>query len=527
MTSLLKHAITAHRCRSTHHFIAIGALDRFKGPQAKAWHDLILLHHEELLRGAKAPDAEFKDFKNHVLHVGEGEWGGARDAATEWYANAVLALRDGKWARAAYALGVMSHYYADPLQPFHTGQTEEEGAIHRAVEWSIAKSRAEIERRVAERGYPEIRLSKGPGFVSDLVLEGALKAHPHYDTFIDHYDIHAGISDPPSGLDDTMLDAIADLLAHATEGCAVLFERAIEESGAVPKPVNLSIKGYLATLDIPVQWVLKKIGDVTARSQVASMYKELQATGKVVKRLPEDDKAVRKLHAKQVLRVRLDELDARPLRALGTKHVQRTPLPDVNVPDAPVSADPIAERPKPAPAGASADDPARLEAEDAGADEYVDASAVYADAEPRSPSERAPFAMTDPVQKAPSIGKKTAARLNKVGIETVEDLLIMDAHEIADALKHSQIDAEQVQDWQDQAMLMLTVPGLRVHDAQILVGAGVRSAEALAEASVRDLMRAAMGFLGNPKTDRLIRAADQPDDAEVSHWIELARAANE
>jgi len=128
MTSLLKHAITAHRCRSTHHFIAIGALDRFKGPQAKAWHDLILLHHEELLRGAKAPDAEFKDFKNHVLHVGEGEWGGARDAATEWYANAVLALRDGKWARAAYALGVMSHYYADPLQPFHTGQTEEEGA---------------------------------------------------------------------------------------------------------------------------------------------------------------------------------------------------------------------------------------------------------------------------------------------------------------------------------------------------------------------------------------------------------------
>ncbi len=527
MTSLLKHVITAHRCRSTHHFIAIGALDRFRGPQATAWHDLLLLHHEQLLRGAKAPDTEFKDFRNHVLHVGEGEWGGARDAATEWYANAVLALRAGKWAKAAYALGVMSHYYADPIQPFHTGQTEEEGTIHRAVEWSIAKSRGEIERRIAERGYPELSVPKGPGFVADMVLAGAQKAHPHYQTFIDHYDIHRGISDPPSGLDDTMLDAIAELVAHATEGCAVLFEQAIEESGAVPKPVNLSIKGYLATLDIPVQWILAKIEDVSARSEVAAMYKEFQATGKVVKRLPEDDKAVRKLHARQVLRIDLDTLDAQPLDPIGSRHVQRTPLPDVNIPDTALNSGAIEDTP--ASPAAPGDSDADAVAEDSVSSDagLVDVNDVYAEREPRSPSERAPFAMTDPVQKAPSIGKKTAARLNKVGIETVEDLLIMDAHEIADALKHSQIDAAIVQDWQDQAMLMLTVPGLRVHDAQILVGAGVRSAEALAEASVRDLMRAATTFLDNPKTDRLIRAADAPDDREITHWIELARAANE
>ena len=57
------------------------------------------------------PDAKFKDFKNHVLHVAEGEWGGAADKATEWYANAVDHLRKRQWSKAAYALGVLSHYY--------------------------------------------------------------------------------------------------------------------------------------------------------------------------------------------------------------------------------------------------------------------------------------------------------------------------------------------------------------------------------------------------------------------------------
>ena len=516
MTSLLQHVITAHRCRSTHHYIVMAALDRFKGPQAQAWKDLLLVQHEALLRGAKAPDAEFKDFKNHVLHVGEGEWGGARDAAMEWYANAVHALRQGKWKKAAYALGVLSHYYADPLQPFHTGQTEEEGAIHRAVEWSIAKSRNEILRRIEERGYPDIAAGDGAGFVSDMVRAGADTSHPHYQTFIDHYDIHAGASDPPRGLDDTMLDAIADLVAHATEGCAVLFERAIMESGAAPKPVNLSLRGYLATLDIPVQWVLKKIDNAEARSTVAAMYKELQATGKVVKSLPDDDKAVRKMHAKQVLRLPIEELDARPLDPIGSKHVQRTPIPEVNVQEAALATAPIEPQ--------DITEAAEREHE---AQDFVPSSDVFTEEEPLAVLENAPFSLSDDVQAAPSIGKKTAARLNKIGIRSVEDLLILDAHEIADAVDAAYIDADTVQDWQDQTHLMLTVPGLRVHDAQILVGAGIRSAETLAEAEVRDVLRAAMNFLKDPKTERLIRKSDTPDTEEVHHWISLARAVNE
>ncbi|MEL7112191.1 MAG: zinc dependent phospholipase C family protein, partial [Pseudomonadota bacterium] len=130
--NLLELVIIAHRCRSTHHYIAFDALQLLKGDRASDWKNLLLKHHTALLKGAKAPDSEFRDFQNHVLHVQDGEWGGARDAAMEWYGKAVEALRAKKWSKAAYALGVLTHYYADPIQPFHTAQTEEEGTMHRA-----------------------------------------------------------------------------------------------------------------------------------------------------------------------------------------------------------------------------------------------------------------------------------------------------------------------------------------------------------------------------------------------------------
>ena len=76
MTSLLHRVIVAHRCRSTHHHIAINALNLISYDRADQWRDLFLVKHEKLLEGAKAPDAVFKDFKNHVLHVGDGDWGG-------------------------------------------------------------------------------------------------------------------------------------------------------------------------------------------------------------------------------------------------------------------------------------------------------------------------------------------------------------------------------------------------------------------------------------------------------------------
>ena len=667
MSSLLYRVITAHRCRSTHHFIAIDALNLLEGDTGAAWRDCLLTLHEDLLEGAKAPDTKFKDFKNHVLHISEGEWGGARDSAMEWYAKAVEALRNKKWPKAAYALGVMSHYYADPIQPFHTGQTEEEGAIHRAVEWSIAKSRPEIERRMAEKGYPNVNVGSGPGFVSDMVRAGAERSHPHYQTFIDHYNVDAGVKNPPEGLDDALLDILADLVSYATAGLAAIYARAFEEAAVKPPKSNITLHGYLSSLDIPIRWITKKMENGADKQTVLAMYKELQKTGKVVKSLPDDDKQIRKMHAQQVLRKPIKELDAQPLKPLGEKHVPREAPVQAETDEKPASKnkknktsaaiiklrptpeekseryertdevveeaetvvlkeEPIVEEVPPieeietieevqatetieteTPSlddtiddaiGSQSEEYAELDepyeetsadAYDAQIDDLEDTESfeeededtyatqdwrnerdndveletddtfedeqdwrnqrdelIESDTEeevesepeiaaeevtpepeekPASTSWRRELTLHSPIEAAPSIGAKTAARLEEVGIFTVEDLLECDIYKIAEETEARYITPDTLQDWCDQTQLMLDVPSLRVHDAQILVGAGVRTVEELAEASTASLLDAATNFLNSPEGERSVRGDHQPDEEEVDDWIESALEA--
>ena len=628
--NLLELVIIAHRCRSTHHFIAFDALQLLKGKDAGDWKNLLLKHHTELLRGAKAPDKEFKDFHNHVLHVEDGEWGGARDAAMEWYGKAVEALREKKWSKAAYALGVLTHYYADPIQPFHTAQSEEEGAIHRAVEWSIAKSRDTIKALIDQRGYPQVHAGSEVGFVADMVLAGAKYSNPHYRTFIDHYDLHKGVANPPEGLDQTMLDILADLVSYATAGVAVLFERAFAESGVKPQKVDLDLPGYFAALDIPIRKITKRMADAKDRKTVEAMYEEFVETGKVVKTLPADDKKIRALHCKHILRKPLEWLDAMPIRPIGTKHVPlpehpqpvryelkvvpvpveetereahfpRTPTvtPDPEVFDedeakvVPIRAakpepepeaepeDPVAEAPVEAPENtAPAPEPqpepepvieveaetaaAAIEAPEVEEDPVVEpeaeaspAAAMLAeldaaattskDAETNSTdspevatkTEATETTETDddeegsraltlecPVVDAPSIGPKTASRLEKINIYTIGDLLNADPEEAAVALNVRYIKSHTLIDWQDQTRLMVDAPGLRVLDSQILVGAGIRSVEDLAEASATTVLKAATSFLDTPKGARVLWGGENNvDQDEVKHWIDLAKAA--
>ena len=594
--NLLELVIIAHRCRSTHHYIAFDALQLLKGKDASDWKNLLLKHHTDLLKGAKAPDTDFKDFKNHVLHVEDGEWGGARDAAMEWYGKAVAALREKKWAKAAYSLGVLTHYYADPIQPFHTAQSEEEGAIHRAVEWSIAKSRDTIKALIDQRGYPQVHAGAETGFVADMVLAGAKYSNPHYRTFIDHYDVHKGVANPPDGLDQTLLDILADLISYATAGVAVLFERAFAESGVNPKKVDLDLPGYFAALDIPIRRITKRMADAKDRKTVEAMYEEFVETGKVVKTLPADDKKIRALHCKHILRKPLEWLDAMPIRPIGTKHV---PLPEhpqpvvyqlkvvpvpvevqeseahfprrptvepdpevfdaeepvaeiATIPEPVVEAEvdqepdveaiettlePEAELPEETPAAAmlaelnaAESEPKEVEPEPviepvAKADPVPKAVEAANDREEDGENNRA-LTLNAPVVDAPSIGPKTASRLEKVNIYTIGDLLDADPAETATALSVRYIKSDTLIDWQDQTRLMVEAPGLRVLDSQILVGAGIRNAEDLAEASATTVLKAATSFLDTPKGARVLWGGENNvDQNEVEHWIALAKAA--
>ena len=138
--NLLFRIVYAAHATGTHHKLALDALRHLQCTDADLWQRLFLAHAKLYLEGSKAPDNEFKDFKNHVLHTRDGYWGGAPEKVRSWYQHLVEALAQQDWQTAVHCAGVLSHYYTDPLQPFHTAQSEAENNIHRAVEWSISKA---------------------------------------------------------------------------------------------------------------------------------------------------------------------------------------------------------------------------------------------------------------------------------------------------------------------------------------------------------------------------------------------------
>src|SRR5581483_1854844 len=257
------------------------------------------------LEGSKAPDNRFKDFKNHVLHPRDGFWGGAPDKVRSWYGQLVDALGQEQWATAAYAAGVLSHYYTDPLQPFHTGQSEAENNIHRAVEWSISKAYDALARQgEQEFAALAVEVPPGPNWLAELVCRNAQLANGSYEKLIAHYDFQRGVVDPPAGLDPVARRLIARLIRHATLGLAAVLDRAIGDCGTSPPHVPLAAATVAAMAQVPFRLIARRIADAEERRTIERMYDELIATGTVEVNLPEDDRMVRDLHALEVLSVR-------------------------------------------------------------------------------------------------------------------------------------------------------------------------------------------------------------------------------
>ena len=513
---LLWKVIFAAHCSSTHHKLAMDALRHLRGPQAASWRDLFLSHYAAYLKGAKAPDGVFRDFKNHVLHVQEGYWGGAVQAARDWYCRTVTAFHECRWAEGVYSAGVLSHYYTDPIQPFHTGQTEEEGKIHRAAEWSIAKSYAELRDLLEGRlgGYPQMEAPRGERWLETMVQEGAKASNPHYHVVIDHYDLDRGVKNPPQGLDEELKVRIASLIGHATVGFARILERALEEAAVAPPKTSLALETFLATLSIPIAWVVRQIQDARERAAIQDIYEEVQITGKAVLTLPDDDWEVRTMHAREVLNVSRRSLDAKPAGPTGTRHGRRA---EEKLPSIESFASP-----------ARAGSPVRAHDPIAGpgATRVAHASPSTGAAVPPSSSpDRFYLERSSPVVDAPAIGPKTAARLEAIGIRSVQDLLSCSPEETARRIGQSWITSATVRDWQAQASLVCRVAGLRGHDAQLLVACAVREPEQLAAAAAEQLLRAVGSVAASAQGQKILRGAKQPDLEEVSGWITAARRA--
>ena len=509
--SLFYRLVLNSICRSNHHRLAIAALKHLRGKDAETWRDLLLHHHGAYLEGAKAPDEVFKDFKNHVLHPRDGDWGGAPVAAREWYRRTVRAFAQKDWKQAVYCAGVMSHYVVDPIQPLHTGQTEEENVIHRAVEWSFSKSYAELQRILEQDlgGYPEVAISPGSDWLEQTIRAGARLANQHYDTVVDHFNFKAAVKNPEAGLDQELKDLTAKLIGHATILLARVLERAFAEAAVAPPKVSLTLDTLFAVIKVPINTVLKGIADAGERILVERQFEEFRKTGKLRATLSEDDKLVRELHATEVLKKPISTLDAQWPRETGTAHGTGTPARSPK--KVKVRAEKPKPQPKPAPVAKAKTPP-------------PPAKPAAAPAKTMPAQGGRPRLTYDaPVEDAPSIGAKTASRLSAAGIRTVKDLISASPDGAAAHIKFRHISANVIRDWQAQAELACTVPNLTGLAAQLVVAAGVRDADDLANAEPDALANMIEEFCQTPDGQRTLRDANPPTSDEVGRWIAAAK----
>ncbi len=528
--SSLQKLLFVHRCASTHHKIVLDSLRHLQCDHAETWRRLFLKQAKSLLAGASPPDDTFKDFRNHVCHVREKCWGGAVESAETWFKNTVVALHEQQWAKAAYAAGVLSHYYSDPLMPLHTAMTEEAGIIHRACERSVFRSydhlTAILERDLG--GYPNVKMPSGPRWLSEMVKTGARLSHEHYDVLIDHYNPAKGRWNAAAGLDDEIRVSLAECLGQAVVGFARILDRATFEAGIAPPKVWLAFDSLGARMRIPLmRWSRWRAGR-RSTGLVKAAYKEFRKTGKVTKALPEDERTVRRLHAEEVLKTTLETLDAIKPRPVGSKHGTGTYL-------RPMVA---AAKVGPALATVSVEGAEHAQSKGDGSASVATKASRRAGSgngpdegrasKPGKPVPRLAKFHLDPsssLADAPSIANRTAEKLAAVGIRSVVDLLAKQPEDVAARLKLGHVKPDTVREWQVQARLACRVPNLRSLDVKILVACGITEPEDLAQCEALELLDRVDLFISTSEGQRAIRGGSQPDLDVVTNWIESARHA--
>lgn len=519
--SILFEAVYRHECRSTHQKLAMDGLRFLQNPQAEAWRRLFARHFESYLDGAIAPDAKLKDYKNHVLFPGHSDWGGAGQAATTWYEKTVESLGKQTWREAVYHAGLLSHYCLDVVQPFHTGYSETACRMHRIFEWTVQRNYVRIRKGLDQQSEPpRLSIPTGADWVARIIGEGAQRAHQHLETLVAEFDLEAAIRRPREGLTDEVLKRLVDVIGYGLVIYATLLDRAISEAGKEPARVHIGIMGVLARVTSPFTWgpcLWKRRSD---RAEVGKIYREYRQTGCVIHHLPADEKEVRRLFAKEVEGISLKALNQRTLDQAVV------PEPKLRKPKAAGNQRKSERTSRDKPGDKQADKPAETSPHQAGEPASIprrrEAAGRSGSSRDSKPSMSFQLDLEHAVVDAPSIGPKNARRLARIGVNTIHDLLAANPDAIAAQLNVQYVTPELVEQWQAQSRLMCRVPNLGCREAEILVGTGLDTPEAISTLQGPELLERVESFLITDQGERILRGGQEPDANEVQHWIDWA-----
>jgi len=287
---------------------------------------------------------------------------------------------------------------------------------------------------------------------------------------------------------------------------------------------------------VPFKLIARRIADKEERRLVERMYDELLATGTVEKHLSEDDRAVRELHAQEVLAkrpppARVSEVfpfqpREQVVTRIGQKHAAHS-SEGSNV--VALHASPPAGDEDGAPTGKST----ASSRPKAGLTDRLERVIAAPPREPKPETRPSTATASEPryhltldsdVVDGPSVGPKTAERLSPHGIRTIRDLMRAEPAALAVLMDTRHITPETIADWQDQARLVCTVPGLRGTHAQLLVGAGYRSGDAIAAADADKLCADVLAFAASKDGQRVLRNGDPPDIDKIKGWLEAAQS---
>jgi hypothetical protein len=135
------------------------------------------------------------------------------------------------------------------------------------------------------------------------------------------------------------------------------------------------------------------------------------------------------------------------------------------------------------------------------------------------------LSLGDEVERAPSIGPRTAERLTAAGIVTVRDLLLCDPRDIASRVASRYVSVDRITAWKAQSRLVCTIPWLRGTHAQLLVGAGFESLESLVDADTSSVCAGILRFTATREGQSVLRSSPPPGAERVAKWMEHVNLA--